>query len=182
MGTAHIGTGDSGIGEFNDANATTALTKPIKVSAFVHRRSQQAARELRAASLKEYAEAALLYFVTSGLDPRGELSRPDLVRQMAQLEKRIFTYLQGQEQAYLLPMFAQLTNTDQAMETSLASLIGQLEKVCQLLYRIEQMVHVSTSTTLFVSGLPSEQIEDIKQKNKAYVESQLERFSRRMNQ
>jgi ferritin len=153
-----------------------SLVKPININVSVLRRSKQHAKELGVKTLKEYAESALLYFVKNGLDPTEQLHSGQVSVEVVKLRNQIFSFLQKQEQSYILPIFREVTGQGEGVEKSLSTMISQLEKVYELLYRINQMVQVSTSTTLFVSGLASEQIEDVKEKNKAFVENQVSEF------
>jgi len=153
-----------------------SLVKPININAGVLRRCKQHAKELGVKTLKEYSESALLYFVKNGLDPTEQLHSGEVSVEVIKLRNQIFSFLQKQEQSYILPMFRELTGQGAGVEKSLSTMISQLEKVYDLLFRINQMVHVSTSTTLYVSGLAAEQIEDIKEKNKAFVERQVSEF------
>lgn len=165
-----------GKAEDEDYADTESVVKPININAGVLRRCKQHAKELGVKTLKEYSESALLYFIKNGLDPTQELQSGQVSVEVVKLRNQIFSFLQKQEQAYILPMFREVTGQNEGVEKSLDKMISQLEKVYELLYRINQMVHVSTSTTLYVSGLASEQIEDIKEKNKAFVESQVSEF------
>ncbi|MDJ1485906.1 BfmA/BtgA family mobilization protein [Cytophagaceae bacterium YF14B1] len=157
-------------------NDSTSLVKPINVNVGVLRKSKEHQRQLGVKTLKEYSEAALLYFIKNGLNPTKELESGEVSVEVVKLRNQIFSFLQKQEQAYILPIFREVTGQNQNMEKSLSTMISQLEKVYELLYRINQMVHVSTSTTLHVSGLDAAQIEQVKEKNKAFVDSQVSEF------
>ena len=153
-----------------------SLVKPININVGVLKKTKQHAQQLGIKTLKEYSESALLYFIRNGLDPTKELQSGEVSVEVVKLRNQIFSFLQKQEQAYILPIFREVTSQSQVVENSLDKMISQLEKVYELLYRINQMVHVSTSTTLHVSGLDPGQIEDIKEKNKTFVDSQVSEF------
>jgi outer membrane translocation and assembly module TamA len=157
-------------------SGSDSLVKPININVGVLRKAKEHQRQLGVKTLKEYSEAALLYFIKNGLNPTKELESGEVSVEVVKLRNQIFSFLQKQEQAYILPIFREVTGQNQNMEKSLDKMISQLEKVYELLFRINQMVHVSTSTTLHVSGLEPDQIEAIKEKNKAFVDSQVSEF------
>lgn len=173
--------GESAVGKGAEGTAAEGKGGPvnssIQLNSGILRRSKQHAKSLGVASLKEYAENALVYFVKNGLDPTEQVHSQELGKEVVRLRNHIFSFLQKQEQAYILPMFRELTGQGSSTEASLQTLIGQLEKVYGLMFRIQQMVQMSTSTTLFASGLEAGQIEEVKAKNKEFIEAQMREFS-----
>ena len=169
-------------GSNSPINGSSSLVKPININVGVLKKAKEHARQLGIKTLKEYSESALLYFIKNGIDPTQELESGQVSVEVTRLRNQVFSFLQKQEQAYILPIFREVTGQSEGIEKvekSLEKMVEQLEKVYDLLYRINQMVHVSTSTTLFVSGLPQGQIDDIKEKNRAFVEAQVSEFKQK---
>jgi hypothetical protein len=97
--------------------------KDITIAPFIHQRLHREAREL-SISKKEYAEAALQFFLSRKLDPRsikeGDTSK--IVTHFSKGIDRVLAYLVTQERHVLQPMLQELVNTRLACEVLLSNL------------------------------------------------------------
>ncbi|MDJ1482639.1 BfmA/BtgA family mobilization protein [Cytophagaceae bacterium DM2B3-1] len=157
-----------------------AIIKPININASILKRCKQHAKELGIKTLKEYTENALLYFVKNGMNPCERLHSEEVSKEVVRTRNHIFSFLQKQEEQYVLPLYKEVLTQGKNAEQSVDTMLEQMEKMIVLLFRIQQMIHVSTSTMLHVSDLSAETIDEIKAKNQAFVETHVSEFMKKM--
>ncbi|MDJ1505254.1 BfmA/BtgA family mobilization protein [Xanthocytophaga agilis] len=169
--------------EFAQRKQGEYILKTVNVNAAVLQRCKQHARELGMKTLKEYAENAMLYFVKNGLNPSEQIHSEELSKEVVRLRNHIFSFLQKQEQQYMLPMFKEVFSQGRSIEQmefsleqtqqSLSELVDQLKQLYLLVYKIQGLVTVSVSTMLHISDLPEEEIQNIKAANADFVNTQV---------
>ncbi len=151
----------------------------IKINAGVLRRSQLRAKELKTTQ-KKYVEDALLYFIRYGLNPSEEIQSEQMSKEIVRLRNHIFSFMQKQEQIYIVPIMQILTRLEHGgdeLHGSLDRLVEQLEKVYDLMNRIRVLQQASLATQYQLSEADEEFVKKVKQKNDSFIMDEISKFS-----
>ncbi len=158
---------------------TTSVDTTVKMNVGILRRAQKHAQDL-GLTQKKYVEESVRYFYKHGLNPAEEASAEQMSKEIVRLRNHIFSFMQKQEQIYIVPIMQILTRLEHGgdeLHGSLERLVEQLEKVYDLMNRIRVLQQASLATQYQLSEADEEFVKKVKQKNDSFITDEISKFS-----